>query len=159
MKTKKRTSPGPAPRGGIPRQCPPIRELFPPKRGLCPKKVTSSVPLECSLRPETLKRLVVTLEFVSKNCFFFFADFAIKIFFLWFHPRNRENSCIFLDEDLFFWSLPQNLWKFVMKTFAFLVHTLDFEALNFSCPTKICLCSPPPPSYAILSPGQDFTKI
>ena len=48
----------------------------PPSEDCAPKKVTSSVPLECSSRPETPKILLTTLEFVSKNCFF--ADFAIK---------------------------------------------------------------------------------
>ena len=70
--------PRPGATGDIPGRAPPPKSLLvPPKRELCPpskdcapKKVTGSVPLECSLSPETPKLPVITPEFVSKNCFF-----------------------------------------------------------------------------------------
>ena len=46
-----------------------------PSENWAPKKLTGSVLLECKSRPKTLKILVITLNFVSKNCFF--VDFAI----------------------------------------------------------------------------------
>ena len=76
----------PAPRESIPGTCPPKRELYPPSEDSAPKKVTGPVPLECSSRPETPKVLVITPEFVSKNCFF--ADFAIKTLFSRSLPQN-----------------------------------------------------------------------
>ena len=76
---------GPAPRRGIPGPRSP-KSLFvpPPTNENCalpsenwaPKKLTGSVLLECKSRPKTLKILVITLNFVSKNCFF--VDFAIN---------------------------------------------------------------------------------
>ena len=56
---------------------PPQTKIVPPSEVCAPKKVTGSVPLKCSSRPETPKILGITPKFVSKNCFF--ADFAIKI--------------------------------------------------------------------------------
>ena len=90
---------GPAPRGNsgaVPPKSllvPPKRELCPPSEDCAPKKVTDSVPLKGSLRPETPKILIITPELVSKNCFF--ADFAIKtcsafVFFFGLHPRIRS---------------------------------------------------------------------
>ena len=107
---------GPAPRGSIPGPCPPNhclcsakREMCPPSEDCAPKKVTSSVPMECSSRPQNPKILVITSEFVSKNCFFrifrnediFFlvfilefveipTYFAVKIFGFWFTLSNSK---------------------------------------------------------------------
>ena len=102
--------------------------LCPSSEDCAPKKVTGSVPLECNSRPETPKILVITPEFVSKNCLF--ADFAIKTLFLLFLVYTPEfvKICarIFRDEYLFFglkirayiemkttffWSSPQKSWK------------------------------------------------
>ena len=62
--------------GGISWSCLPKSLLVLPKQELCPpsencagKKVTGSVSLKCNSRPETPKILVITPEFVSKNCF------------------------------------------------------------------------------------------
>ena len=72
--------------GGISGPCPPNHCLYLLKRemsqskGCVPKKVTGSVPLECSCRPETPKILTINPVFVGKNLFF--ADFAMKPFFL-----------------------------------------------------------------------------
>ena len=78
---------GPAPRGAFRGRAPQITACAPPNKNCTlpsencvQKKVTGSVPLECSLRPETPKTLVITSEFVSKNCFF--AHFAIKTLFV-----------------------------------------------------------------------------
>ena len=72
------SSAGPAPRGAFRGCAPPNHCLCPTKWELCPPpskdcpptKVTSLMPLKCNSRPETLKMLIITLEFVSKNCFF-----------------------------------------------------------------------------------------
>ena len=100
--------------------CLPRRELFPPSEDCATKKLTGSVQLECSLRPETLKILVIVPEVVSKNSFF--VDFAIRSFFCVFileflaicacsemkisfffpfghHLRCLSNSRIFGDKD------------------------------------------------------------
>ena len=82
---------------------------MPPSEDCTPKKVTSSVPLKCSSRSETPKILVITPEFVSKNCFF--ADFVIKILFLWFHPKIRKNSRIFLRWRAFFFVFTPEFMK------------------------------------------------
>ena len=129
MKTKKRTSPGPAPRGRHPGAVPPQKDLCPPSKDCAPKKVTGSVPLKCSSRPDTFKILVVTQEFGSKNCFF--RRFCNKdSCFLWFHTESVEIR----NEIL-----------------CFLVHTLEFGALNFLCPPKFVYAPPPPPPPVTLS--------
>ena len=48
----------------------------PPSEDCAPKKLTGSVLLECKSSPETPKILLITLKFVSKNCFF--VDFAMN---------------------------------------------------------------------------------
>ena len=70
--------PGPAPRGRISGPCPPNNCLCSPNENCAPssedcapKKLTGSVLLECKSRPETPNTLIIALEFVSKNCFFF----------------------------------------------------------------------------------------
>ena len=120
----------PGARGGILRPCPPNhclcpfkRELYPTKGDCAPKKLAGSVILECSLRSETPKILVITPELVSKNCFF--VDFTIKtvcfcgfipefmnfrVFlglrpFLGLYPRFRRIS---RRTPLFFWSTLSN---------------------------------------------------
>ena len=44
-----------------------------------------------------------------------------------------------------------------MKTFVFLVHTLEFGALSFLCPPKICLC--PQSRYPGAGPGLHQNSI
>ena len=85
--------------------CAPKKELCLPNGDCAPKKVAGWVPLKCSSRPETPKMLVITPEFVNKNCFF--ADFVIKTLFLWFHPGICENSRIFCNKELFFVFTPE----------------------------------------------------
>ena len=51
----------------------PQTRIMPPKRGLCPKELTGSVPLECSLMPETSKILVITRVRLNLNFEFEFA--------------------------------------------------------------------------------------
>ena len=68
---------GPAPQGAIRGRAPinhclfpPKRELIPPSKDCAPRKLTCLGLLECNSRPETPKILVITPEFLSKNCFF-----------------------------------------------------------------------------------------
>ena len=67
---------GPAPRGAFRGRAPQIIACAPQIIACAPKKLTCSVPLECKSSPETPKILLITLKFVSKNCFF--ADFAMN---------------------------------------------------------------------------------
>ena len=113
---QKRSSSGPAPRGRHFGAVPPNEICAPQSEDWTPKKVLGSVPLECNSMPGTLKILVVTPEFVRKNCFF--ADFAINTFF--------------------FVVPPQKLWKFVyflkgrpfIYLFIFLVFTPEFVEIR-----------------------------
>ena len=66
----------PSATGGIPWPCPPNHCLCLPSEDCAPKKLTGSVLLECKSSPETPKILLITLKFVSKNCFF--VDFAMN---------------------------------------------------------------------------------
>ena len=111
--------------------CPPNKNCT-PSEDCDPKKVTGSVSLECSSRPETLKILIITREFVSKNRFV--VDSAVKIFFIYLsfglHTRIREQEPIlrgFCGEALFS------------------LHTLEFRESKFLCPPKIVWAPPPPP--------------
>ena len=70
---------GPAPRGAFRGRASPNENCAPLSDDCAPKKVTGSVPLECSWRLETPKILIITPEFVSKNRSF--ADSAVKSFF------------------------------------------------------------------------------
>ena len=107
----------------------------PSSKDYAPKKVTGSVPLKCSSRPETLKILVVTLEFVSKNCFF--ADFAIKTLFCGTIPKIVKIRAFFQMKVFFFFLVfTPELVKIRNENLRFLVHTLEFGALNFLCPPK-----------------------
>ena len=84
--------------------CPPNENCAPPpppSEDYAPEKLSGSVLLECSSRFETPKILVITPEFVSKNCFF--RRFCNKgCLFLWFHPGILEILRIFLGKDRFF---------------------------------------------------------
>ena len=101
---------GPALRGGgILGPChdksllvPPKREMWSPKRGLFPKKVTNSVALECSSGPESPKMLVINPVFVSKNRFC--AYFAMKTFFFIFIPEFVK-FCAYFAKRIFFCGL------------------------------------------------------
>ena len=72
------TASGPAPRGAFWGRASPNENCAPLSDDCASKKVTGSVPLECSSRLETPKVLIITPEFVSKNCCF--ADSAVKNF-------------------------------------------------------------------------------
>ena len=111
----------------------PKRELCPPSEDCAPKKVKSSVPLKCSSRPGTLNILVVTPEFVSKNCFF--ADFAIKTLFFGSTPEI-EKICVFFELKTFFFGFIPEFAEICDENICFLVHTFQFGALNFLCPPK-----------------------
>ena len=121
------SSPGPAPQGAFRGHAPPNDCLFPSKRGLCPEEINRLGAIGVQF---VAKILVITREFVGKNCFF--EDFAMntdclcgltpgfmkirvyferRTFFIFsfcihgLHLRIRGNSHVFRDED-------QNLWKF-----------------------------------------------
>ena len=106
------------------------RNMLPPSEDCAPKKVTGSMPLECSSVSEIPKILIINPVFVGKNRFF--ADFAMKTFFA-LHPRNRRIVRIFCYEDLFFLH-PRIL--------------LELEG-NMFFPPKLIM----PPSHATLVPG------
>ena len=116
--------------GDNPRAVPPKSLLVPPQTRIVPQiedyalnKVTGSMPPECSSRLETPKLLVITPEFMSKNCFF--AYFAVTTFFFLFfglHPRIGGISLMIRNEHL-----------------CFLVFTLEFEVTNFLFPPKNCV--------------------
>ena len=73
------TASGSATRGAFRGCASPNENCAPLSEDCALKKVTGSVPLECSSRLETPKILIITPEFVSKNRSF--ADSAVKIFF------------------------------------------------------------------------------
>ena len=113
--------------GGIPgpypqfTACAPSNESCPPpSEGCAPKKVTGSVPLECvrGLRPPKYRSFAEYRAYLAKKTFFFI------------------------------WSLPQNLWNFAMKTFWFLVYTLEFEEIEFFEPPQIVYAPQSPYSGA-----------
>ena len=128
---------------------PPKREISPPSEVSAPKKVTSSVPMECSSEPETPKILVI----MGKNRFF--ANFAINtflsssqtswnfahilqrrpLFFFGLHPSIFIILRIFRDEDLSLWS------------------TLSNSREKSFCAFLKIVFAPPPSSHATLAPG------
>ena len=77
-----------------------ITACAPPNENCAPQKVTGSVPLECSSRPETPKILVITTEFEGKNRFF--RRFCGQDLF--FRFRIRVISLMLRNENLSFWS-------------------------------------------------------
>ena len=98
---------GPAPQGGIagprpyPNHClyPTKRELCPPSEDCAPKKVTGTVPLECSSRPETPKILVIPQNSWVKN---FFLQISWWRLFFCFQPGIRGISHMLRSENLCF---------------------------------------------------------
>ena len=86
------TASGPAPRGAFRGRAFPNENCAPLSEDCASKKVTGSVPLECSSGLETPKILIITPEFVSKNRSF--ADSAVKTFFCFYcrHSRIRGNK-------------------------------------------------------------------
>ena len=98
--------------------CPPKQELCPPSEDCAPKKLTGSVLLESNSRPKTPKILVITPEFVGKNCFFI--DFAIKtVCFCGFTPEFTKTHVYCGIKTSFFGFYV----FFEMKTLFFLVFT------------------------------------
>ena len=82
------TASGPAPRRPFRGRASPNENCAPLREDCAQKKVTGSVPLECSSRFETPKILIITPEFMSKNRSF--ADSAVKIFFFAFMVVTHE---------------------------------------------------------------------
>ena len=96
---------------------PPKQELYPPSEDCAPKKVTGSVSLECSSMLEAPKILVITPEFVSKNCFL--RRFYNKDPFFRPSPRSLRKFRALSELQTFFLSLPRNLWNLGLKNFVF----------------------------------------
>ena len=139
--------------GGHSGAVPPKSPLVPPERELCPlppsedctpKKVTGSVPLECSSRSKTPKILVVIQEIVSKNCFF--CRFCIKDpIFCGFTPEIMDISVFFEMKTFFgFLVFTPEIVEIRNKDLGFLVHSPEFEAVNFLCPPKFVYTPPVP---------------
>ena len=82
-----------------------------PNENRAPKKLTGSVLLECCSTPETPQNTECHPRIREQELFF--RRFCNKHgLFWWFYTRTHQNSRMFGDEDLFFWSSPLNLWKF-----------------------------------------------
>ena len=92
------------------------------------------MPLECGSRPETPKILVITLEFVNKNCFF--ADFIVKTHFFVVSPPNSWKFAHYLNWVFFSLHLKirENPRIFRYEDLCFLVHNLGFEVLTLYIP-------------------------
>ena len=108
--------------GAVPPQ---TRMVPPPKRGLCPKKLTGSVQLESCSRPETPQILVITPKFVSNSCFF--CRFWNK------HPTIHWNSHILLKWRYFFFGLYPRFCRISRWTFLFFGPHSRIQNL---CPSK-----------------------
>ena len=142
---------GPAPQ---PQNPTPNHRLCPPPNEKCaflsvdctPKKVTGSVPLECSSGPETPKILVINPVFVGKSRFF--ADFTIKTFFFVLIPEvvkfTRLFFLVFTQEFVEFCEY------FVMKTFFLWSSLSNSREKSFCAPQKFVFA---PPSHVTLTPG------
>ena len=125
---------------GISGPCPPNYCLCPPNENCAPppsedcasKKVTGSVPLDCSLGPETPKLLFINPVFLSNNRFF--ADFAMKTCILFFGLHTK-----FVEFRAYS----------AMKTFFYGLHS-QTRGKKFFVPPKNCMW---PSSHAALAPG------
>ena len=111
--------------GGIPWPCPPNHCLCPPSEDCASKKLTGSVLLECKSSPENPKILLITLKFVSKNCFF--VDFAM----------NTDCFCGLTPEIM---KLRVYFGTKTFILFYFLLFTSEFVEIRttFEMETRIC---------------------
>ena len=110
------TASGPAPRGAFQGRASPNENCALLSEDCAPKKVTALIPLECSLRLETPKILIITPEFVSKNRSF--ADSAVKTFFvclIFTHEFEGQSFCA--PQNIINASPVTPLWR---QTFKFL---------------------------------------
>ena len=99
-----------------------------------------TVPTYHTVLPSLPKVLVITAEYLSKNCFF--ADFAIKtLFFCSFTPEFVE-ICASFEMKTFFFGLHPKFMEISDGDLCFIVHTFKFEALNFCAPPKFVYASP-----------------
>ena len=124
------TASGPAPRGAFRGRASPNENRAPLSEDCAPKKVTGSVPLECSSRLETPKILIITPEFVSKNRSF--ADSAVKTFFLffWSSLTNSREQSFCAPQKIIYASPVTLLWRETFKflsLFVALVGTIDAD--------------------------------
>ena len=117
----------------------PKQELYPPKLGLCPKESNRLGATDCSSRPESPKILVITTEFVSKNCFF--ADFLCG------YTPEFVKIRAYIEIKTILLVFTPDFAEFRDENFCFLVHTLGFEVLKFLCPQN--LFTPPSPPVTL----------
>ena len=116
--------------GAVPPQitacAPPNHCLCPPSEDCAPKKLRGSVKLKCNSRPETPKILVITREFVSKNCFL--VNFAISTVCLCGFIPEFMKIRVYLGTKIFFFSVfTLEFVKICVKHLFRLVHTLKFK--------------------------------
>ena len=113
---------GQAPRGSFRGRAPP-NEICAPKRGLCPEEINRFDAIGVQFEA---KILVITLEFVGKNCFFrrFCHKHRLSSRS---HSRIFENSRIFWEEDLFFLVFTSEFVEIRVGHFLRLVRTLKFK--------------------------------
>ena len=110
------TASGPAPRKAFRGCASPNENCAPLCEDCAPKKVTGSVPLECSSRLETPKILIFTPEFVSKNCSF--AGSAVKNFCFYGRHSRIQGIKVFVPPKKIIYASPVTLlWR---QTFKFL---------------------------------------
>ena len=124
------TASGPVPRGAFRGRAAPNENCARLSEDCTPKKVTGSVPLECSSRLETPKILIILPEFMSKNCSF--ADSVVKTFFCFYgrHSRIRGNKLFVPPKKLIYASPVTLLWRQTFKflsLFVALIGTIDAD--------------------------------
>ena len=122
---------------------PPKQELCPPKRGLCPKESNrlgaTGVQFEASDSQNTgcHSRIREQEPFIL--------NFAIKTLFF----RNStleivEIRAFFEMKIFFFLVFIPDFVEICYGNFCLLIHTLEFGALDFLCPSKVCFCPKSP---------------
>ena len=121
------TASGPTPRGAFQGRASPNENCAPLSEDCAPKKVTGSVPLECSSRLETTKILIITPEFVSKNRSF--ADSAERNFFVLMVVTHEFEGTKFLCPPKKYLCLPSHatLVPDIQSLFVALVGTNDAD--------------------------------
>ena len=114
------TASGPAPREAFRGRASPNENCAPLCEDCAPKKVTGSVPLECSSRLETPKILIITPEFVSKNRSF--ADSAVKNFCFYGRHSRIQGIKVFVPPKKIIYASPVTLlWRQTFKVLSLFV--------------------------------------
>ena len=125
----RRTASGPAPRGAFRGRASPNENCAPLSEDSAPKKVTGSVPLECSSRLETPKILIVRIR-EQKSFFRGFCGEDFFFCFFGFHSRIRGNKVFVPPKKIICAPPVMLLWRQAFKflsLFAALVGTIDAD--------------------------------